>query len=51
MPIPGDGQRFLINLPLDDDRPQGIHIVHNWKLGNAAPTISPAVSDSSTDGD
>src|SRR5262249_58045118 len=26
-----DGQRFLVNLALDDNRPQGIHIIHNWK--------------------
>jgi hypothetical protein len=26
-----DGQRFLVNLPLRDDQPQGIHIIHNWK--------------------
>ena len=31
-----DGQRFLINVPLDDDRPQGIHLIHNWKASNAA---------------
>ena len=33
-----DGQRFLINVPVDDDRPQGIHLVHNWTPGSAART-------------
>ena len=26
-----DGQRFLFTLRLENDRPQGIHIIHNWK--------------------
>jgi len=26
-----DGQRFLILVPVEDDRPQGIHLIHNWK--------------------
>ncbi len=26
-----DGQRFLILVPVEGDRPQGIHLIHNWK--------------------
>ena len=26
-----DGQRFLVLVPVEDDRPQGIHLIHNWK--------------------
>lgn len=26
-----DGQRFLILVPVEDDRPQGIHLIHNWR--------------------
>lgn len=33
-----DGQRFLINAVLEDERPQGIHIIHNWKPESAALT-------------
>ena len=33
-----DGQRFLVNLPLPDDRPEDIHIIHSWKRPNASLT-------------
>ena len=26
-----DGQRFLVLVPVEDDRPQGIHLLTNWK--------------------
>src|SRR5262249_15416912 len=26
-----DGQRFLVLIPVEDDTPQGIHLLHNWK--------------------
>ena len=39
-----DGQRFLINVPLEDDRPQGIHIIHNWKPASAGGGLAPPTS-------
>jgi Tol biopolymer transport system component len=29
-----DGQRFLVLVPLANSRPQGIHIIHNWRPTN-----------------
>jgi eukaryotic-like serine/threonine-protein kinase len=26
-----DGQRFLLLVPMEDDRPQGLHLIHHWK--------------------
>ena len=26
-----DGQRFLLLVPVEDDRPQGLHLIHHWK--------------------
>ena len=26
-----DGQRFLVLVPVEHDRPQGINLIHNWR--------------------
>jgi hypothetical protein len=26
-----DGQRFLILVPIDSDRPDTLHLIHNWR--------------------
>jgi Tol biopolymer transport system component len=26
-----DGQRFLVLVPVENDRPEGLHLIHNWK--------------------
>jgi len=27
-----DGQRFLVLVPIQTDRPEGLHLLYNWKL-------------------
>ena len=26
-----DGQRFLFLVPIENERPEGLHLIHNWK--------------------